>query len=85
MQKYKYKENISILMTQEGDNFATSEGTPEDNTFTISKVTARLLELFQEELQRRIGLKVSKTDAIAFIIEDYTKGYYGNLVGTGFK
>lgn len=79
MQKYKYKGNIIILMSQEGDN------SPEDNTFTISKVTARLLELFQEELQRRIGLKVSKTDAIAFIIEDYTKGYYGNLVGTGFK
>ena len=53
---------------------------PEIN-FTISKITSRLLELFTQEMQRRIGLgmKITKADAIAFIIEDYTKGYYAKV------
>jgi len=57
-----------------------SEEPPQLN-FAISKITSRILELFRQEMQRRTGLSVTTADAIAFIVEDYTKTYYSNLSG----
>jgi hypothetical protein len=47
--------------------------------FAISKLTSKLLELFRQEMERRTGLTVTTAEAIAFIVEDYTKTYYSNL------
>ena len=57
---------------------------PQTN-FEISKVTCKLLELFRQEMQTRLGLQISTGEAIAFIVEDYTKSYYGNLMGFELK
>jgi hypothetical protein len=61
-------------------NSAISEEQPSTN-FAVSKITSRLLELFRQEMQRRTGLPVSTGEAMAFIVEDYTKTYYSNLSG----